>query len=68
MLDCLFLNTRLGRKGLPGTNTLAFMETVNYDRNKFYDTGPSGQYYKVFTAAITPLAAYFSMILTELRR
>ncbi len=27
-----------------------------------------GQYYKLFTAVITPLAAYFSMILTELRR
>jgi hypothetical protein len=26
------------------------------------------QYYKLFTAGITPLAAYFSMILTELRR
>jgi hypothetical protein len=27
-----------------------------------------GQYYKLFTAVITPLAAYFSMILTELCR
>ncbi len=27
-----------------------------------------GQYYKLFTAVITPLAAYFSMILTELRQ
>ena len=28
----------------------------------------SGQYYKLFAAVITPLAVYFSMILTELRR
>jgi hypothetical protein len=28
----------------------------------------SGQYYKLFTAVITPLAAYFSMILAELRQ
>ncbi len=28
----------------------------------------SGQYYKLFTAVITLLAAYFSMILTELRQ
>jgi hypothetical protein len=34
---------------------------------KFYDIESSGQYYKFFTAIITPLAAYFSMILTELR-
>jgi hypothetical protein len=27
-----------------------------------------GQFYKLFTAVITPLVAYFSMILTELRR
>ncbi len=27
-----------------------------------------GQYYKPFTAVITPLAVYFSMILAELRR
>jgi len=30
----LFLNTRLGTKGLPGTNTLAY-----YGRDKFYDDG-----------------------------
>jgi hypothetical protein len=36
-LECLTLNSRLGWKGLPGTNKL---ETVNYGRNKFYDTGP----------------------------
>ncbi len=28
----------------------------------------SGQYFKLFTAVIMPLAVYFSMILTELRR
>ncbi len=26
---------------------------------------PSGQYYKLFTAVITPLVAYFSVNLTE---
>ncbi len=29
---------------------------------------PSGQYYKLFTPVITPLAAYFPMVLTELSR
>ncbi len=29
---------------------------------------PCGQDYKLFTAVITPLVAYFSMILTELRQ
>jgi hypothetical protein len=28
----------------------------------------SGQYYKLFTVVIMPLAAYFSVILTELSR
>jgi hypothetical protein len=41
-LECLSLNTRLCWKVLPGT------ETVNYGRNKFYDTGPWGQWYKTF--------------------
>ncbi len=40
-LKCLSLNTRLGWKGLPGTNTLAY-----YENRKFYDTGPWGLYYK----------------------
>ncbi len=30
--------------------------------------GTCGQYYKLFTAVIKPLVAYFSMILTELRQ
>jgi len=34
----------------------------------FYEINPSGQYFKLFAAVITPLAAYFSMIFTELRR
>jgi hypothetical protein len=33
-----------------------------------YNIGHSGQYYKLFTAAIMPLAVYFSMNLTELCR
>jgi hypothetical protein len=32
------------------------------------DDSSGGQYYKLFTAIITPLVAYFSMILTELRQ
>ncbi len=32
----------LGRKGLPGTNTLAYYEkSVNYGCKKFYSTGPN---------------------------
>jgi len=40
MLLALPTNTRLGWKGLPGTNTLAYYKSVNYGRNKFYDTAP----------------------------
>jgi hypothetical protein len=36
-----------------------------YDRKKFCRTS---QYYKLFMTIIMPLAAYFSMILTELRQ
>ncbi len=36
--------------------------------NQLPVSSPSGQYYKLFTAVITPLAVYFSMILTELRQ
>jgi hypothetical protein len=36
-LECVSLNTRLGWKGLPGTNTLAYYG--NRNRNTFYDTG-----------------------------
>jgi len=39
-----------------------------FTQKMFYEINPSGQYYKLFTAVITPLAAYFSMIFTELRR
>jgi hypothetical protein len=48
----LSLNTKLDWKGLPGTNTLAIMET--YVRNKFYDTGPKCHeyYYGVSCAKI----------------
>jgi hypothetical protein len=38
------------------------------EEKKFYDIANRDQYYKLFTAVITPLAAYFSMILTELRQ
>ncbi len=33
-----------------------------------YHSDTSGQYYNLFPAVITPLAAYSSVILTELRR
>jgi hypothetical protein len=35
------IKTRLGWKGLPGTNTLALLIKIeNYDRKKFYKIGP----------------------------
>ncbi len=35
------INIRLGWKGLPGTNTLAYFENPeNYGSKKFYSTGP----------------------------
>jgi hypothetical protein len=37
-LECLSLNTRLGRKGLPGTNTQAYYGNSKLRHNKFYDT------------------------------
>ncbi len=39
-LECLYLNTRLGWKGLPGTNTLAYYGNRKLRLYKFYDTGP----------------------------
>ncbi len=39
-LECLYLNTRLGWKGLPGTNTLAYYGNRKSTPKKFYDTGP----------------------------
>ncbi len=50
----LFVNISLGCQDMWWTNTLA------------YFTG--GEYYKLFTAVITSLVAYFFMILNELRR
>ncbi len=51
---------------IPWTNTRLVQKFSNYGRKKFYNMGPSGQYYKLFAAVIMPLAAYFSMISTEL--
>ncbi len=39
-LEYLSLNTKLGWKGLPGTNTLAYYRNCKLRPNKFYDTGP----------------------------
>ncbi len=39
-LECLSLNTRLGRKCLPGTNTLAYYGNRKLRNNKRYATGP----------------------------
>ncbi len=37
----LLVNIRLGWKGLPGTNTLAYNKNfVSYDRKKVYNIGP----------------------------
>jgi hypothetical protein len=38
-----------------------------FNRTKEAENFTSSQYYKLFTAVITPLAVYFSMILTVLR-
>jgi hypothetical protein len=38
-LECFSLNTRLGWKG-QGQTLYLITETVNYGRNKFYDTSP----------------------------
>jgi hypothetical protein len=52
-------------------------KSLNYNSNLLWchfitlapgDNSFCGQYYKLFTAVITPLASYFSMILTESRR
>ncbi len=39
-LECLSLNSRLGCKGFPGTNTLAYYGNRKLRPNKFYDIGP----------------------------
>ncbi len=42
---------RLGWKSLPWKNTLAYYEHLNFKVNKtFYNIGPRGQCYKLFTA------------------
>jgi hypothetical protein len=35
------------------------METINYGRNKFYDTGPRSQYYKTFFIVIYATSGIF---------
>ncbi len=45
LLD-LLANTRLDRKGLPGTNTSLLRKSVNYGRNKFCSTGHWCQRYQ----------------------
>ncbi len=53
-LQCLYLNTRLGKKGLPGQTLQLITKTVNYGRKKFYDTSPRllGLYTKNLQAVI----------------
>ncbi len=47
--QALLTNIKLGWKGLPGTSTLIYLQTlVNYCRQKFYNIGPWGQSYKTF--------------------
>ncbi len=43
-----------------------FLQNFSFRRNSRLEA--CGQYYKLFRAVIMPLAVYFSMILTELRR
>jgi hypothetical protein len=44
-LECLSLNTRLGWKGLPGTNTPAYYGNRKLRPKKFYHTGAWCQCY-----------------------
>jgi hypothetical protein len=48
-LECLSLNTSLGLKGLPGTNTLDFYGNRTL---RPYDTGSWGNLIKLFTIAM----------------
>jgi hypothetical protein len=58
-------NIRLGQKGSPGTNTLAYYEKyVNYDRKKFFSIGPSVHSYKTFTTVIN-ISAQISLTLNR---
>ncbi len=41
-------NIKLGWKGLPGTNALAYYEIVTYGRKKFYNIGPWERIHKNF--------------------
>jgi hypothetical protein len=50
-LECLTLNTILGWKGLPGTNSLAYYWNWNYGRNKCYDTGPGSWIFNLYLNA-----------------
>ncbi len=50
-------------------NTLAYYDTGTITAVKsFIVQAPGANVIKLFMAVITPLVAYFSMILTELRR
>jgi hypothetical protein len=40
MFLAFLANIRLGWKGLPRTNTLAYDELINYGHKKFYKIGP----------------------------
>ncbi len=57
-------------KNMPVKTQHAFMEKITEVWSFLYLVANAlcGQYYKLFMAVITPLAAYFSKILTELRR
>ncbi len=47
-LECLSINTNKAGKACQVQTLQLIAVTVNYDRNKFYDTGPRGQCYKTF--------------------
>jgi hypothetical protein len=54
-------NIRLGWKGLAGTNTSLLRKSVNYDRKKFYSTGPrdrklTGESLKVVLAKFSTMS------------
>ncbi len=58
-------NIRLGQKGSPGTNTLAYYEKyLDYDLKKFYRIGPRVRYNKTFTTVIN-ISAQISLTLNR---
>ena len=52
-LECLTLKPRLAGKACQGQTLYLIMDTVNYGRNKFYDTGPRVDIHKMSYELLT---------------